>query len=259
MALPVEIIGILIFVVFTAGALTGVAGFGFAMLGTMILASLIDPTAAVVFMIIPILAVNLSLINDLSVQEIQTCGQRFAPLIFAGVIGTIIGLAVLEQLPPAPLKIALGVLSLSFVASAQHTFSIPGLSRAKNGCFVETVPAMFGLGGIFGLVFGGTNVGVQFIAYIRSCDLSHGVFIGVIAMVFLGLNAIRVFAAGLFGLYPDTVMFILSIAAAIPAITGVGVGKRIRRRVSTRLRRGLVLGLLVLIGFRLLLAGSGLI
>lgn len=259
MALSSGVIGALVIVVLAAGALTGIAGFGFAMLGTMLLASLIDPSTAVVFMIIPILAVNISLIRDLSVEEIRTCGRRFAPLLITGVIGTIIGLVVLERLPPAPLKMALGLLALSFVASSQQVLEIPGLARAKEGCFVENTPAMIGLGGIFGVVFGGTNVGVQFIAYIRSCDLSHGVFIGVVAMVFLGLNGIRVLTAGVVGLYPDGTMLLFSIAAAVPAVGGVAIGRRMRSHVRTSLRRFMVLGLLVLIGIRLVLSGAGVV
>lgn len=124
---------------------------------------------------------------------------------------------------------------------------------------VETPLAMAGVGGISGILFGGTNVGVQLIAYIRSCDLSHGLFIGVVAMVFLGLNAIRVAAAALFGLYPSTTVAIASLVAAVPAVLGVAVGKRFRTSIDHRHRRLTVLGLLTLIGIRLVLGGLGIV
>ena len=44
-------------VVLVAGAVNGLAGFGFALVGTMALATAIDPATAVVFMIAPILDV----------------------------------------------------------------------------------------------------------------------------------------------------------------------------------------------------------
>jgi uncharacterized membrane protein YfcA len=245
-------------VVLLAGALNGVAGFGFALVGTMVLAAAINPATAVVFMILPILSVNLSLVGDLSGSELRACGRRFAPLVIAALVGTILGMAVLDSIPERPLRVGLGVVSLAFVASAQDIVAIPGRTTAEETCFVESTPAMAGVGGVSGLLFGGTNVGVQVIAYLRSCDLSHSTFIGVVAMVFLGLNGVRVGVAGLLGLYPDATFAAVSAAAAIPAIIGVAVGKRIRDRVSERQRRTIVLGLLTVVGIRLVTAGIGL-
>jgi len=235
----------------------GLAGFGFALVGTMALATAIDPATAVVFMIVPILGVNLSLVRDLSPGELRSCGRRFAPLLLAALVGTVVGLVVLDRVPQRPLKIGLGLVSLAFVASAQETVPVPGLDRAKAGCFVETTPAMVGVGAVSGLLFGGTNVGVQLIAYLRSCDLSHGVFVGVVAMVFLGLNGVRVGAAGLLGLYPSAGFAAASAVAAAPAVAGVAVGKRLRTVVSESRRRTVVLSLLTVIGVRLILGGFG--
>jgi uncharacterized membrane protein YfcA len=116
---------------------------------------------------------------------------------------------------------------------------------------------MVGVGGVSGLLFGGTNVGVQLIAYLRSFDLSHGLFIGVVAMVFLGLNGIRVAIAGAFGLYPSTAVLAASVAAALPAVVGVSIGKRLRSAVGEHTRRIAVLGLLTVIGIRLVSGGLG--
>jgi len=246
-------------VVFVADAVNGVAGFGFAIVGTMALATAVDPATAVVFMILPILSVNLSLVRELSVPQLRTCGRRFAPLVAAALVGTVVGLAVLDVVPTGPLRVGLGAVSLAFVANAQEAVPISGIERAKEGCFVESTPAMIGIGGVSGLLFGGTNVGVQLIAYVRSCDLSHGLFVGVVAMVFLGLNGIRVAAAGGLGMYPDATVFLASVAAAVPALVGVAVGKRLRGRVGETLRRRVVLGLLTLIGVRLVLGGLGVV
>jgi hypothetical protein len=46
-----------------------------------------------------------------------------------------------------------------------------------------------------------------------------------------------------------------SVAAAVPAVVGVAVGKRLRPRVSERWRRTVVLGLLTVVGFRLVTSG----
>jgi uncharacterized membrane protein YfcA len=253
---PVSLVGLAV-VVLVAGAINGIAGFGFALVGTMALATVIDPAVAVVFMILPILSVNLSLVRDLSTDDLQSCGRRFGPLLVAALVGTLVGMVTLNRLPAAPLRVGLGLLSLAFVVSVQDTVPIPGLDRAKEGCFVESRPAMVGVGFGSGLLFGGTNVGVQLIAYLRSCDLSHGLFVGVVAMVFLGLNTLRVGAAGVLGLYPDLTVAGLSVVAAIPAVGGVTVGKRLQKRVSERLRQSVVLTLLTIVGVRLILGGLG--
>ena len=98
-------LGGLAIVVFVAGTVNGVAGFGFAVVGTMALASVLDPATAVVAMIVPLLAVNLSLLSELSAADIRSCGRRFAPLVVGATVGTVVGMALLDILPDAPLRL----------------------------------------------------------------------------------------------------------------------------------------------------------
>ena len=79
----------------------------------------------------------------------------------------------------------------------------------------------------------------------------------VVAMVFLGLNAIRVVTAAVLGLSPSLTVVALSVATSVPALAGVALGKRLRARVTERRRRFVVLGLLTVIGVRLVLGGAG--
>jgi uncharacterized membrane protein YfcA len=209
-------------------------------------------------MILPIISVNISLVRELSPTELRTCGERFAPLLGAALVGTVVGMALLQYVPAAPLKVGLGLVTLAFVATAQHAVHIPGQVRVQEGCFVESPVAMAGIGGISGLLFGGTNVGVQLVAYLRSCDLSHGLFVGVVAMVFLGFSAVRVGTAAVLGLNPSVALVGASVAAGVPALVGVAVRTRFRDRISERHRRLLVLGLLAVIGVRLVTGGLGL-
>jgi len=250
-------VALLTLVILIAGTTNGLAGFGFALVGTMALATVIDPATAVVFMIIPILSVNLSLVRDLSRDELRTCSRRFAPLIGAALVGTVVGMVVLGSIPTAPLRIGLGVVTLGFVANAQRLLPLPEWSTGGPGTFTHTRVGMLGVGGISGLLFGGTNVGVQLIAYLRSFDLSHGLFVGVVALVFLGLNGIRVGVAGLLGLYPSQTILLASIIATLPAVIGVFVGKRLRAVASEGARRLVVLGLLTVVGVRLVGGGIG--
>ena len=255
-ATPVTI-AIVTLVTLIAGATNGVAGFGFAVVGTMALATVVDPTTAVVFMIVPIFAVNVSLVSELSGRQLRSCSSRFWPLIAAALVGTVIGMVALQRVPEAPLRVGLGVLTLGFVATAQRAVPLPAWVGFDGDSVGKSWVGMVGVGGVSGLLFGGTNVGVQLIAYLRSFDLSHGLFVGVVALVFLGLNGIRVIVAGALGLYPSTAVAVASVAAVVPAVVGVGVGKRLRSVVSQRARRFVVLGLLTLVGIRLVAGGLG--
>ncbi|MES3160951.1 MAG: sulfite exporter TauE/SafE family protein [Halorubrum sp.] len=255
---PVEVIATVALVIAVAGTVNGIAGFGFAVVGTTVLATVLDPASAVVFMILPILAVNLTLVGELSSTDLRTCGTRFAPLLVAATVGTVFGMTLLDRLPDAPLRLLLGGICLGFVLTAQRIQPLPALSGATDRCFVETPLAMAGVGGLSGLLFGATNVGVQIVAFVRSFDLSHGLFVGVVAMVFVGINGLRVVVAGTLGLYPSVDLALASALAAVPAVAGVAVGSRLRGRVNERLRRGVVLGLLTVIGTRLMLVGAGL-
>ena len=245
---------ILAAVLLIAGVVNGLAGFGFALVGTMALATVIDPSTAVVLMIIPILSANATLVSELSVAELRSCGRRFWPLVVAALVGTILGMVVIDRLPGAPVRVGLGLITLGFVLSRGSVVPMPSgggtIDRESTGVMVV-------VGGVSGLLFGATNVGVQLVAYLRSVDLSHGLFVSVVAMVFLGINAIRVGAAGTLGLYPSLAIVGLSVAAVVPSVLGVAAGRKLRRRVSSRQREIAVLGLLTVIGIRLVLGGLG--
>ncbi|OYR39817.1 hypothetical protein DJ82_08950 [Halorubrum sp. Ib24] len=257
LALSVELAAAIALVVAVAGAVNGVAGFGFAVVGTMVLATTLDPATAVAFMILPMFAVNVALVGDLTREELRKCGTRFAPLLVAALVGTILGMALLDRLPEAPVRALLGLVSLAFVASAQRAVPLPPPPVVSDRAVADTPLVMGAVGAVSGVLFGATNVGVQLVAFVRSFDLSHGLFVGVVALVFVGINGLRVVAAGALGLYPDLGLALASVAAAVPALAGVAVGKRLRERVSERLRRGTVLGLLTVIGVRLILGGAG--
>lgn len=241
---------IVVAVVLIAGVATGVAGFGFALIGTMALVDVLGPETAVAFMILPVLAANVSLVRELDRKAITTCGRRFAPFIGAALVGTLVGMFLLDFVADDPLRLFLGVLTLAFVGASQRAVEIPRLRETKDRCFVESNLGMLGVGGASGVLFGGTNVGVQVIAYLKSCDLRHGLFVGVVGLIFVGVNGVRVPAAWHLGMYPEGIL-VLSVAATVPAVLGVAAGKRVRPRVSEPWQRRIVLGLLTVIGIRL--------
>lgn len=249
-------LGLLAVVVAVSGVVNGLAGFGFAIVGTMALATVVPPATAVVLMLVPMVAANVTLLSELSVADFKSCSARFWPLIVATLAGTLIGMVVIDRLPTAPVRVGLGLITLGFVASRQSVVPLPsfGGDRQLGGRGV-----MAAIGAVSGVLFGGTNVGIQLVAYLRSFELSHGLFVSVVALVFVGVNGLRVAAAGVLGLYPSRLVAGLSVAAIAPTVIGVGGGRWLRSRVGSRRRQLAVLGLLAVIGFRLIAGGLGVI
>lgn len=104
---------------------------------------------------------------SLSLEELRTCSRRFGPLIGAAFIGTVGGMAVLDNIPAGPLRVGHGVLTMGFVATAKRRIRLPEWPSDGTNNFSQTRLGMVGVGGISGFLFGGTNVGVQHIAYLH--------------------------------------------------------------------------------------------
>jgi uncharacterized membrane protein YfcA len=256
-AFALETLGLAAVILTLGGLVAGVAGFGFALVATGLLASLVDPTTAVVVLIVPLLAANASLVGELDGDGLRSCVRRFWPYVVGAALGTVVGMALLSQIPRQPVTLALGLLTLTYVGLSQRAVTVPGLAAVADRCFVEGAAAKSVLGFVSGVVFGATNVGVQVVAYLRSLDLDRSTFVGVVAMVFLGVSALRVIVAGVLGLYPDLALFGYSLAAVVPALVGVAAGRRLRSRIPPRTQRLGVFLLLTVVGVRLTLAGAG--
>jgi hypothetical protein len=240
------------------GFVTGMTGFGFAVVSTALLTTVLDPASAVVVMILPVLGANLTLVRELDPDGLRSCVRRFWPFVAAATVGTVVGMAFLSRVPARPLAGALGVFVLGFVAVSQRAVAVPGRSWLERRCFVGSVPAKTGLGLVSGLVFGATNVGVQVVAYLRSLDLDRSTFVGVVAMVFLGISSVRVVAAVALGLFSGTGPLALSAVAVVPGLLGVAAGTRLRRHVPGSVQQAATFALLVVIGVRLTVRGAGL-
>lgn len=243
--------------VLLAGVVVGLAGFGFALVGTTLLATVIDPATAVVLMILPILGANVSLVRELDRDSLRSCARRFWPFVTAAVVGTLAGMALLDRLPERPITLVLGLLTLGYVALSQDRVAVPGAGAVERAGFTERPAAKVGLGLVSGLVFGATNVGVQVIAYLDSLSLDRSTFVGVVAMVFLGISTVRVGAAAALGLYGSFDVVAYSVLAVGPGLAGVAVGKRVRPRISERILTAGTHLLLSAIGLRLTAAGMG--
>jgi uncharacterized membrane protein YfcA len=249
------LIGIILFV---GGLVTGVTGFGYALISTTTLAVVLDPQTAVVLMIIPVIIANLNLIGELDRTGIRRCVRRFQWFIVLATVGTVLGMVLLGRIPTRPLVFILGVIVSAYVAFSQDVVAIletDGLSAyARRTRWVGP-----GIGLLGGVIFGGSNVGVPIVAFLDSLDIDRSTFVGVVALIFLGVSIVRVGVAWLLGLYgPGSVLW-LSVAVAGPGFVGVVGGRRLREHLPARYVEHLVKLLLSVIGVRLLLASVGLL
>ncbi|ELZ96770.1 hypothetical protein C440_03313 [Haloferax mucosum ATCC BAA-1512] len=244
-------------VVAFGGFVTGVNGFGFAVVGTALLAATVGPQTAVVVMILPILAGNAALVRELDRESLSACVRRFWPYVGAALVGTLVGMQLLSVVPTEPLTLALGGFVLGYVMFSQSLVAVPGEARLRAWCFTDGTAMKAGLGLVSGLVFGASNVGMQVIAYLRSLGLDRSTFVGVTAMIFLGISVVRVVVAATLGLFESNEVLLLSAVAAIPGLVGVSVGRRVRPRIPSRYQKAGTMGLLTLIGLRLVSRGAG--
>lgn len=242
-------------VVFVGGLVKGIAGFGNAVTSTTLLATVLDPGTAVVLMILPALAANLSLVGELDREKLRPCARRFWLYVVAALVGTLVGMALLDRIPTPMLALTLGTLTLGYVAVSQEYVDLPGETWATARCFRSTNGAKAGLGLGSGIIFGASNIGVQFVAYLDALSLERRTFVGVLAAILVGVSTIRIAAALALGLYATRGLFAVSVIAAVPGIFGVLAGGQLRPSVPERYQSTGTFLLLSIIGVKLVHGG----
>src|SRR5699024_675401 len=95
------------------------------------------------------------------------------------------------------------------------------------------------------------------VAYLDSLDLGRSIFVGMLALIFLGISSIRVGAAWVLDLYGSGAIVWLSVGVALVGLVGVESGQRIRHLLPDRYIDKFVLVLLAIIGIRLISTGVG--
>lgn len=248
-------LAVVLVVVFLGGAVKGLVGFGYAIVGTAGLATVLDPSTAVVVMILPTLAANAYLFGELDPSDVHGCLRRFWPFVVAALVGTVIGMVALRSVPAPAVALGLGLLTLGYVAFKQSWLPVPGVDAIIDRCFRRGAgwKAALGLGS--GLVFGASNVAVLVVAYLDSLDLDRGTFVGVLAMILVGISTLRIGLAAALGLYGAGGSALLSVLAVLPGLAGVTAGDAVRPRVPDRVLSAAVLALLAVVGVRLTLSG----
>lgn len=245
-----EVFALLLAIVFLGGSVKGLVGFGYSVAGTALLAVVVNPSTAVVVMIVPLLVANLSLVQELD-GGLRSCVKRFWPYISAALIGALVGTAFLDNLPTAWVAFLLGLLVLGYVAVQQEWVDVSLGSTSTT----ESAGRKAVLGFASGVVFGSSNIGVQSVMYLDRLDLDRSTFVGVFSMFFVGISGMRAVTAWMFGLYTSSSLVAFSFLAAVVGLAGVYLGVRFRHHVPEHYCRYGVLSLFTVIGLRLVYVG----
>lgn len=254
-AMSVDLLVLVSGIVLFGGLVKGIAGFGYAIASTALLATVLSPSTAVVLMILPMLVANLTLLRELDLNGLTRCVERFWPFGLTAMGGTAVGMLLLDAVPASVLTLGLGAFTLLYVAGKQPWVRLPGEASARAYCFTTGAGPQALIGLVSGVIFGVANVAVQVVAYFDSLDLDRSTFVGVLAMMLVGISMLRIGMAWGLGLYAAGPLLVSSAIVSVPGLAGVELGRRARRFIPDRYEQAGVLVLLTVIGVRLLAKG----
>ena len=237
-------------IILLGGLVKGLNGFGYAVVSTTLLATVMPAQQAVTLMIIPLILANIHILKEVTRRELQNCIERFGPYIITAVTGVTAGTLLIDFIPQNLLSQAIGLFTLLFVASKIEPISDlfdSGLDYCAENPRIEPV-----LGLISGTVFGSTNIGVPFVAYFQQIGLEKKKFATMVALTVLLSSLIRIPLATYLGMYSGPQNILFSVLLAGPGLLGVEAGIVLRKKIPQRYFYRASLLLMTVIGFKLL-------
>ncbi|MGF1651176.1 MAG: sulfite exporter TauE/SafE family protein [Hyphomicrobiaceae bacterium] len=223
-----SLLAVLIAAFLAAGCVKGIVGFGLPTVALAGLALTTDPRTAIAMVVIPALATNI-------VQALHGPGfwrllRRLASLIAGIVLGILIGTRLIIEIPPAIIGVALGMMVAAYGAAGVYGLSFPPVGRRE-----AWIAPPVGVAG--GVVTGLTGTFlIPHTMYLASLALTRAELVQAIGIVFtvsslvLGIGLARVSV-----LTWD--LAVLSTLALVPALVGMGLGRRISSRLSEHVFR----------------------
>ena len=237
-------------ILFIGGLVKGLNGFGYAVVSTTLLATVMPAQQAVAIMIIPLILANIHILREVTRQELRDCIDRFGPYLITATTGVTAGTLATGLIPQNILSKVIGLFTLLFVASKIDRISgifDSGLDYCAENPRIEPV-----LGLISGTVFGSTNIGVPFVAYFQQIGLEKKKFATMIALTVLLSSIIRIPLATGLGMYSGPQNILFSVLLAGPGLLGVEAGSKIREKIPEKYFYKTSLFLMTVIGFKLL-------
>ena len=216
--MEVNLLALVLIFVFIGATVKGLAGFGFGILGTALLANFIPGQEAVTLMILPLLAVNIPLILQADIRGLKQCLEKFRLYILMSLTGTLAGVAVVGIIPENILAVIVGIAAIIYLYLKLDLY-IPEILVKK--CFRTEWYNQLVIGAVSGLAFGASNIGLMFVTYLEGIEVDRETFIGLLSLLIFSATVLRIAASANSGLYTTELLNISLLAAAL----GLGVSE----------------------------------
>ena len=219
-----------------AGAVSGLTGFGLALVSTPLLLFVYDPKTVVVLTVVLSIFINLAVVVDSWHDAERRLAMALLPPAFVGIV---VGTEVLRAVDPLYIRLAVGVVVVFSALLLLRDVRLPGAGTAWG-----TVIA----GSASGALSTSTGLaGPPIVLLLASRNLPKRAFRGSSALYFLVVSV-----AGLVVLYLRGVFELdqtpLALALVPAAFVGKTIGTSFLKRVSENGFRAISLGLVILTG-----------
>jgi len=219
-----------------AGVVTGMTGFGLALISTPILLFVYEPRTVIVLTAIFSVFINTAVVWD-SWHESR---KRLAlALLIPALLGVVVGVEVLRVIDPVYVRLGVGVVVVFSALLLVRDVRLPG-ADTRWGTLVA--------GSTSGMLSTSTGLaGPPIVLLLASRGLPKHEFRGTSALYFLPMSVAGIAVLALRGLV-DASEVPLGLLLVPAAIAGKAVGTALLKRVSERAFRTVTLGLVILTG-----------
>ncbi len=244
-ALSPLFLSLVIGALFFAGFVKGTAGFGITLIVVPVLALVITPQEAIVLNSLPVLMMNIATAVS-TAREFREI-RRVRWMLPIAIVSVPIGVKVLIWIDPEPVRAVIGVMIIFFIVMRFSGWKPPRFSEAGQNAFGV------GMGALIGFIFGMIMMPVAFIIfYVNTLGVRREAFVFLLNTIAAALSIIQVSTFVWHDLYAAGA-WRNSVLMLLPALAGLYIGTRFRRRLSEQIFERLVLGLLGIAGFLLIL------
>ncbi len=225
-----------LFAALLAGIVTGMTGFGLALISTPILLFVYEPRTVVVLTAIFSVFINTAVVWD-SWHEAR---KRLAlALLIPALLGVVVGVEVLRVIDPDYVRLGVGVIVVFSALLLVRDVRLPG-ADTRWGTLVA--------GSTSGMLSTSTGLaGPPIVLLLASRGLPKHEFRGTSALYFLPMSVAGIAVLALRGLV-DASEVPLGLLLVPAAIVGKALGTALLKRVSERAFRAVTLGLVILTG-----------
>lgn len=215
---------ILTAVIFTLGGIVkGVAGIGLPTVAIALMAVFIGLKEGIALMVVPTVVTNIW--QALVGGHLIELSRRFWSFLAAGAVGAWLGAGVLAVSDGMMLAAMLGALLCLYSAVSLITPQIPSPGRAEGWMS----PVIGSVSGVIGGMTG--SIAVPGVLYMQALRLNRDQLVQAMGITFFAFTAVLGLSLAHHGVMSADIGA-LSAAAVIPALAGMAVGQRLRRRLS---------------------------